>query len=137
MGGAEPPAGAVASCTHGTHTCAHAAGYSRVKLATHRESGQQYAVKIIPLPKRERWVVWSRGNAGDRDRPQQLSDCVPVLLLVAEEVQSIDALWQYASQWATLPPCCFVLCAAGQSVNKYLSNRGAIMKVGADHPIAV
>lgn len=30
---------------------AAAAGYSRVKLATHRQSGQQYACKIIPLPK--------------------------------------------------------------------------------------
>jgi calcium/calmodulin-dependent protein kinase I len=57
-------------------------GYSRVKLATHRETGQQYAIKIIPLPK------------------------------------------------------------PGQSVNKYLSNRGAIMKeidalLDLDHPNVV
>lgn len=146
-GVAEPPASAVASRTHSAHV-RPLAGYSRVKLATHRETGQQYAVKIIPLPKRERGVAGSRAVLGEL----QMASCgghaapdgasaafrlPPLLLLLANEVRSIDAPSQYLFQWATLPPCCPVLCAAGQSVNKYLSNRGAIMKVGPPQPLAV
>jgi hypothetical protein len=30
--------------------CSAAAAFSEVRLATHRQSGRQYACKIIPLP---------------------------------------------------------------------------------------
>lgn len=100
---------------HCTWPDSHATGYSRVKLAIHRETGQQYAVKIIPLPKRERD---GQGKGGCR--------------IVTEHLQQAAA---QGSEWHSQPnvaqPRLLHYCAAGQSVNKYLSNRGAIMKVGA------
>lgn len=60
----------------------HGTGYSRVKLATHRETGQQYAVKIIPLPKREPLrpkageAVFRYGGCGRQPRRRQLP-CLP------------------------------------------------------------
>ena len=43
-----PPRALHTWCTHPRQL---PAGYSKVKLATHRQTGQQYACKIIPLPR--------------------------------------------------------------------------------------
>lgn len=53
-------AAAARPCPHWAHRCAACAsprlhpcstGFSKVKLATHRETGKQYACKVVPLPR--------------------------------------------------------------------------------------
>lgn len=124
------------------------AGYSRVKLATHRETRKQYAVKIIPLPKREltgRAGQGSAGSAGQCSSSSAAGQCTQAGAgagLCLKQVQAQAACWTLhasapAQQPGTQRPCAGpnnlplpTIHAAGQSVNKYLSDRGAIMKVG-------